>query len=483
MRKNPKSAALTEEKSRPAKTGAMPQETSEALPRVVIVGAGFGGLQAARALRNVPVQVTVIDRSNHHVFQPLLYQVATAALSPADIAAPIRSILRKQLHTSVILAEVTGVDAQGRRVLMHERSVPYDYLVVATGARHSYFGHDAWEPFAPGLKSLDDAAMIRRKILLAFEAAEIETDPEQRQALLTFVLVGAGATGVELAGAMAELTYRALASDFRHIDPATARILLVEAAPRILLAFPPSLAHKAERALTRLGVEVRTNAPIEAIDADGVLIAGKRLPTKTVIWTAGVAASPAGQWLRAEVDHAGRVKVMRDLSLPDHPQVFVLGDTASVSQDGKPLPGVAPVALQEGRYVAGVLADQVAGKAHLQPFRYRNKGNLATVGRSFGIVEMGSLRLAGLLAWVIWLVVHIVYLIGFRNRFLVLFQWAWAYLTYQRSARLITGEPTAALPSAPEPATMKITVEASSTSSARAADTAREAASPAREGP
>jgi NADH dehydrogenase len=314
MRKNLKRAALTEEKSGPGKTGAMPQETSEALPRVVIVGAGFGGLQAARALRKVPVQVTVIDRSNHHVFQPLLYQVATAALSPADISAPIRSMLRKQRHTSVILAEVTGVDTQGQRVLMHERSVLYDYLVVATGARHSYFGHDAWEPFAPGLKSLDDAAMIRRKILLAFEAAEIETDPEQRLALLTFVLVGAGATGVEMAGAMAELAHHALASDFRNIDPSSARILLVEAAPRILLAFPTSLARKAERALTRLGVEVRTNATVEAIDADGVLIAGKRLPTKTVIWTAGVAASPAGQWLRAEVDRAGRVKVMRDLS-------------------------------------------------------------------------------------------------------------------------------------------------------------------------
>jgi len=491
MRKHLKRAALTEEKSRPGKTGAMPQETSEALPRVVIVGAGFGGLQAARALRNVPVQVTVIDRSNHHVFQPLLYQVATAALSPADIAAPIRSILRKQRHTSVILAEVTGVDAQGQRVLMHERSVPYDYLVVATGARHSYFGHDAWEPFAPGLKSLDDAAMVRRKILLAFEAAEIEADPEQRQALLTFVLVGAGATGVELAGALAELAHHALASDFRNIDPASARILLVEAAPRILLAFPTSLASKAERALTRLGVEVRTNASVEAIDAGGVLIAGKRLPTKTVIWTAGVAASSAGQWLHAEVDRAGRVKVMRDLSLPDHPQVFVLGDTASVSQDGKPLPGVAPVAMQEGRYVASVLADRVAGKAHLKPFRYRNKGNLATVGRSFGIVERGSLRLSGLLAWVIWLVVHIVYLIGFRNRFLVLFQWAWAYMTYQRSARLITGEPTAALPSVPEPAPTKSTVGASSTSSVRPADIVREAAgravgeaaSPAREGP
>jgi NADH:ubiquinone reductase (H+-translocating) len=287
MRKNPKRAARTEEKSRPGKTGAIPQETSKALPRVVIVGAGFGGLQAAKSLHQAPVQVTVIDRSNHHLFQPLLYQVATADLSPADIAAPIRSILRKQYHTSVILAEATGVDVQGQRVLMHERSVPYDYLIVATGARHSYFGHDAWEPFAPGLKSIDDAAMLRRKILLAFEAAEIETDPEQRQALLTFVLVGAGPTGVEMAGAIAELAHKTLASDFRQIDPKATRIVLVEAVSRILLAFPESLANKAERALTRLGVEVRTNSPVEAIDREGVVIAGNRLPAKTVIWTAG----------------------------------------------------------------------------------------------------------------------------------------------------------------------------------------------------
>ncbi|MEO7021203.1 MAG: NAD(P)/FAD-dependent oxidoreductase [Ktedonobacteraceae bacterium] len=458
MRKNQGTAALTEKQSRPGEGKTSQQETTGLLPRVVIVGAGFGGLQAALALRNVPVQLTVIDRSNHHVFQPLLYQVATAALSPADISAPIRSILKKQHQTSVMLAEVTSVDTQGQRVLMHDRSVPYDYLIVATGARHSYFGHDAWEPFAPGLKSIDDATLMRRKILLAFEAAEIEPDPEKRQALLTFVLVGAGATGVEMAGAIAELAHHALAHDFRHIDPSCTRILLVEAAPRILTAFPVSLARKAEQALTRLGVEVRTNASVEEIDADGVMIAGSRLLTKTVIWTAGVTASPAGRWLGAEVDRAGRVKVARDLSLADHPQVFVLGDTASVSQDGKPLPGVAPVAMQEGRYVAKIIADRVAGKAHLQPFRYRNKGNLATVGRSFGIVEMGHLRIAGRLAWMIWLFVHILYLIGFRNRFLVLFQWAWAYLTYQRGARLITCDPTTGLPSSPEPAPIKSTV-------------------------
>jgi NADH dehydrogenase len=430
MEKRLKMAVAREEESGSEITGAV--------PHVVIVGAGFGGLQAARALRHVPVQVTVIDRSNHHLFQPLLYQVATADLSPADIAAPIRSMLKHQKNTSVILAEVTGADVQGQRVLMHERLVPYDYLILATGARHSYFGHDAWEPFAPGLKSIDDAAVLRRKILLAFEAAEIEPDPEQRQALLTFVLVGGGPTGVEMAGAIAELAHKTLASDFRQIDPKATRIVLVEAVSRILLAFPESLAHKAERALTCLGVEVRTNSPVEAIDREGVVIAGNRLSARTVIWTAGVAASRAGQWLGAEVDRAGRVKVGSDLSLPGYPNVFVIGDTASLSQKGKPLPGVAPVAMQEGRYVAQVIAQRVAGKKGVPPFRYRSHGNLATVGRSFAVVESGPLHLTGFLAWVMWLVVHIFYLIGFRNRLLVMLQWGWEYLTRQRSARLIT---------------------------------------------
>lgn len=422
----------------PQQRDAIPQQVEQALPRVVIIGAGFGGLQAARALRHAPVQVTVIDRTNYHLFQPLLYQVATADLSPADISAPIRSILRKQQNTSVILAEVTGVDKEKQRVLMHERSVPYDYLIIATGAHHSYFGHDAWESFAPGLKTIDDAALLRRKILLAFEAAEIEPDPEKRQALLTFVLVGAGPTGVEMAGAIAELAHKTLAADFRHIDPRAARILLVEAASRILLAFPEALAKKAERALTRLGVEVRTNSPVEAIDSDGAVIAGKRLSAKTVIWTAGVAASPAGRWLDAEVDHVGRVRVLNDLSIPNRPNVFVLGDTARLAQDDKLLPGTAPVAMQEGRYVAQVIARRVTGKKSFPPFRYHSRGNLATVGRSFAVVETSSSQLSGFLAWIIWLVVHIAYLIGFRNRLLVLFQWAWEYVTRQRSARLIT---------------------------------------------
>ena len=407
-------------------------------PRVVIVGSGFGGLLAARALRNAPVQVTVIDKSNHHLFQPLLYQVATAGLSPADISAPIRSILKKQANTRVLMAEVTGIDTGEQRVIAGEISIPYDYLIVATGARHSYFGHDEWEKYAPGLKSITDATAIRRDILLAFEAAERETDPEKREALLTFVLVGAGPTGVEMAGAIGELAHKALAADFRNIDPKSARIILVEAGPKILPVYPESQSRRAQKALNHLGVEVRTSAAVENITGDGVVIAGKLLPAKTVIWTAGVAASAAGQWLGAEVDRAGRVKVTENLSVPDHPNVFVVGDTASVMQDGKLLPGVAPVAMQEGRYVASVIAQKVAGKDDMQPFHYHDKGSLATVGRSFGIVDIGRFRFSGFIAWVMWLFIHIFYLIGFRNRFVVMFQWAWAYLTFQRGARLIT---------------------------------------------
>ena len=433
-------------------------------PRVVIVGAGFGGLKAARGLRNAPVDVTVIDRNNHHLFQPLLYQVATAGLSPADICAPIRSILRRQANTSVILGEVTGVDLQEQRVLIHDRAVPFDYLILATGARHSYFGHDDWEPFAPGLKSISDATALRRNILLAFEAAEIETDPDKKRAMLTFVLVGAGPTGVEMAGAIAELAHKALASDFRHIDPASTRIVLVEAGPRVLATFPERLARKAQKELKRLGVEVITGAAVEGIDADGVVIAGKPLAAKTVIWTAGVTASLAGQWLGAETDRAGRVKVLPDLTIPGHPNVFVIGDTASLAQNGKPLPGVAPVAMQEGTYAASVIARRVenanAGISHAvapfpsphsqryveqnevdptyAPFHYRDKGNLATVGRAFGIVDIKRIQFTGFIAWVTWLAVHIFFLIGYRNRFLVMFQWAWAYITFQRGARLIT---------------------------------------------
>ena len=414
-------------------TGQMPTTR----PKVVIIGAGFGGLRAARTLADAPVDITVIDRSNHHLFQPLLYQVATAGLSPADISAPIRYILKHQRNVSVMLAEVTGVDLQAQQVLIEGRTIPYDYLIVATGATHGYFGHDEWEQFAPGLKTITDATTIRRRILLAFEAAEIEPDAEKRKALLTFVLVGAGPTGVEMAGAIAELAHKALAKDFRNIDPASARILLVEAAPRSLLAFPEHLATDAQKALEQLGVEVMTHSAVEQISDEGVVIGGHMLKAKTVIWTAGVSASPAGTWLDADVDRAGRVKVQPDLTIPGHDNVFVVGDTATLQQDGKPLPGVAPVAMQEGIYAASVITQRVAGKQDIAPFHYHNKGNLATVGRSFGLADFGRIKLTGFIGWFFWLAVHIFFLIGFRNRFIVLFQWAWAYFTYQRGARLI----------------------------------------------
>ncbi len=423
---------------------ATPSSTLSAdLPRVVIIGAGFGGLQAARALGKAPMHVTVIDRQNHHLFQPLLYWVATAGLSPADITSPIRGVLKRQQNTEVILAEVTGVDVENRRVLIGEHSVPYDYLVLATGAHDNYFGHPEWERNAPGLKSITDATSIRRRILLSFEtaeaeAAEGENDPRKIGELLTFVLVGAGPTGVEMAGAIAELAHKALVSDFRHIDTRQSRIVLVEAAPRILATFPESLARKTERKLTRMGVEVLTGKAVTQVDERGVTLDGEHIPAHTVIWSAGVSASPAGKWLGADVDRAGRVKVAADLSVPDHPEIFVIGDTASAMQDGKPLPGVAPVAMQAGRYVASVIKRRTEGKQPLLPFHFRNKGNLATVGRSYAIVEMGKLRMAGLIAWAIWLIVHIYYLIGFRNRIVALFQWAWTYFTYSRGARLIT---------------------------------------------
>jgi len=412
------------------------------IPHVVIVGAGFGGLQAARALQDAPVRVTVIDRNNHHLFQPLLYQVATAGISPADICAPIRSILRKQKNADVVLGEVTGVDVEARLVLMHDQSVPYDYLILATGARDSYFGHNDWAQFAPGLKSIVQATAIRRAVLLAYEKAESETDPEKRLALLTFVLVGAGPTGVEMAGSIGGLAHKTLVSDFRSIDPGQTRIVLVEALPRILAAFPEPLARKAHTALTRLGIEVRTNAPVEAIDSEGVVIAGERLAARTVIWTAGVAASPAGEWLRAETVRAGRVKVGSDLNVPGHPDIFVIGDTANFMEDGKPLPGVAQVAIQQGLYAASVIADRVAGKAHTQPFHYVDKGSMATVGRFYGIVSVGKFQTAGVVGWFLWLALHLIFLIGFRNRLVVLFQWLVYFTTFQRGARLITFEDT-----------------------------------------
>ena len=412
----------------------------QAQPRVVIVGAGFGGLEAAKALRHVPVQVTVIDRWNHHLFQPMLYQVATAGLSIEDISAPVRRIFHQQANASVLMAEVVGVDTQKQEVLTADQAVPYDYLVLATGASSNYFGHEEWRHLAPGLKSLEEAMVLRRQILGAFEAAENESDPEQRQALLTFVLVGGGSTGVELGGAIAELAHRALAHDFRRIHPASTRIILVEGEPRIIPTFPARLTRKARHKLEQLGVEVKTGVHVTDVTSEGVKIGEEYIAAKNVIWTAGVKASPAGAWLGAEVDRQGRVKVEPNLAVPGTPNVFVIGDTARVLHNGKLLPGLSPVAMQEGRYVAQVIADRVAGKAQRRPFRYFDKGTLATVGRSFAVVDIGPLHFTGFVAWLTWIFVHIFYLIGFRNRLLVLIQYAWAYVTFQPGARIILPE-------------------------------------------
>lgn len=412
------------------------------VPHVVIIGAGFGGLEAAKALRKQPIKITVIDRTNHHLFQPMLYQVATAGLSASDISAPVRHVLSKQKQTEVLMAEVTGIDVQAQLVHLKKagQTVSYDYLIVAMGACNNYFGHEDWARLAPGLKSLNDGLDIRRKILLAFEAAEREPDQEKRQALLTFVLVGAGPTGVELAGALAELVRTTFAHDFRHIRPAAARILLVGGPPHVLPHFPAPIPGKVQRQLTKMGVEIRTGVHVTDIDENGVMIGEERVETKNVFWTAGVKASPAGRWLDAPIDHSGHVKVQPDLTVPGHANVFVIGDTALVTQQGKQLPGVAPVAMQEGRYVASVIADRVAGKDHPQPFHYVDKGTLATVGRGFGVVNVGPLRFTGLLAWFFWLFVHLLFLIGLPNRIVVFFQYLWWYLTYQKQERTILPE-------------------------------------------
>jgi NADH dehydrogenase len=410
------------------------------LPRVVVVGAGFGGLTAARALARAPVEVTVVDRRNHHLFQPLLYQVATAALSPGDIAYPIRSILRRQDNAKVLLADAVSVDTNRREVALSDGRLAYDYLILAAGARDAYFGHDDWERRAPGLKSLEDALGIRGRILLAFEKAEREQDPEKRKILLTFVLVGGGPSGVELAGAIGEISRRVLSSDFRAIDPREARILLLEAGPRILPTFPPDLSAKAAVTLEKLGVEVRPGAAVTAI-GDGFVEAGaERFRAETILWTAGVAASPLGRSLGVALDKAGRVRVEPDLTIPGHPEVFVIGDLAALPDaSGKTLPGVAQVAIQQGRHAARNIEAALRG-AKSQAFRYRDPGNLAVLGRAAAIADLPGIKLSGFPAWLVWCFVHILYLIGFRNRFIVLFEWAWAYLTWQRGARLITGE-------------------------------------------
>ena len=414
------------------------QNSTSKLPRVVIIGAGFGGLKAARELGKAPVHLTVIDRDNYHLFQPMLYQVATAGLSPDDISMSIRQILSKQHNTEVCLAEVTGIDVQEQQVILEDNtSIPFDYLIVATGATSNYFGHEDWNQLAPGLKTLDDGMKVRDKILLAFEEAEQETDPEKRQALLTFVLVGGGPTGVELAGALADLTHKSLSGNFRSIHPSSARIILVEGEARIMPSFPASLTRKASQHLKSMGVEIRTGVHVKAVDENSVMVGDEHVSTKNVIWTAGVKASPAGKWLNAEVDHDGRVKVQRDLTVPGHPNIFVIGDTAIVTQNGKHLPGLAPVAIQEASYAASCIADRVAGKEYSRPFYYFNKGTLATVGRSYAVVDIGLIRFTGLLAWFTWLLVHLFFLIGFRNRLLVLLQYAWVYFTFQKGSRVI----------------------------------------------
>jgi NADH:ubiquinone reductase (H+-translocating) len=407
---------------------------------VVIIGGGFGGLTAARALCHVLVRVTLIDRRNYHLFQPLLYQVATAGLSPADIASPIRAILRRQRNITVLLGKVTGIDTAGKAVLIDERRVEYDQLIIATGARHGYFNHDEWEACAPGLKKIDDATNIRGRILLAFERAENSGDERERQRLLSFVIVGGGPTGVEMAGAIAELARVALSIDFRNIDPRSARIVLVESGSRVLARFPESLSATAKRALEKLGVEVRLGVRVSCCDPTGVVIANERIDAHTIIWAAGVMASPAAKWLDAEKDAAGRVVVGRDLTLRDHPEIFVIGDTAlAKSAEGDPLPGIAPVAKQQGAYTARVIAARVHGRPAPKPFRYRHLGTMATIGRRSAVADFGRVRLSGFIAWLLWGLVHVYFLVGFRNRLAVTLGWLWAYVTFGRGARLITG--------------------------------------------
>jgi len=409
-------------------------------PHVVIVGGGFGGLHAARALAGGAVRVTLVDRHNYHLFQPLLYQVATAGLSPGDIASPIRWILRRQRNLQVLLASVRGIDPARRSVALDQgEALTYDFLILAAGSTHSYFGHDEWEKAAPGLKTLDDALRVRRHMLLAFERAERASDAEERRRLLTFAVVGGGPTGVELAGAVAEIARHTLRQEFRSIEPGTTRVILIEAAPKILASFPESLQRASERSLARLGVEVWKNKPVTSISECVVEFGDERLAAGTVLWAAGVAASPLGKALGVPLDRAGRVLVSADLSVPGHPEVFVVGDLAHFEQDGAMLPGVAQVAMQGGRHAARNILNTLEGRPRT-PFRYRDYGNMATIGRAAAVADFGWLRLSGWIAWMAWLLVHIMKLVGFRNRVGVLIQWAWAYFTYQRSVRLITGQ-------------------------------------------
>jgi NADH dehydrogenase len=407
-------------------------------PRVVVIGAGFAGLNAAKALANAPVDVTVVDRKNHHTFQPLLYQVALAVLSPAEIASPVRTVLRHAANTEVLLGEVKGFDLQKRLVLLDDLDLPYDYLIVAAGATHAYFGHPEWEEFAPGLKTLEDATEIRRRILMAFETAEREVIAHRTPPPLNFVVVGAGPTGVELAGAISDIAGRHLMKEFRGIDPRQSRIILLEGGPRVLPVYPEDLSASAERQLKDMGVEVRTNAMVTNIEADAVSVGKEKIPASVILWGAGVSASPLGRMLGVPVDKAGRVIVERDLTVPGHPEVFVTGDLASARRhNGQPVPGVAPAAIQMGKFAARQIKRAAEGKPR-ENFEYLDKGSLATIGRSRAVADLGKLHISGYFAWLAWLFIHLLFLIGFRNRLFVMIEWAWAYLTYNHSARLIT---------------------------------------------
>jgi NADH dehydrogenase FAD-containing subunit len=412
------------------------------MPVVVIVGGGFGGLATAKALQRAPARVILIDRTNHHLFQPLLYQVATSVLTPGQIASPIRGILGRQMNTSVFLGEVSGVSAADKCVFVNDLDrqnvrINYDYLVLATGATHSYFGHPEFEKHAPGLKSVADAVAIRNKILGAFEQAEAEEDPSRHRDLLTFVLVGAGPTGVEMASAIAILVRNTFRSEFRRIDPASARIVLVDMASRVLGTFSEHLSAAAKARLEGLGVEVRLGQGVDQIDNNGVVVAGERIASRTVIWTAGVAPSPAGKWLKAETDRGGRVRIEKDLSVPGHPEIFVIGDTASLDQDGKPLPGVAQVAMQQGRYAGRLIHARIMGKPTSKPFRYFDKGTMAVVGKGYAVLQSGAFQTSGLLAWLAWAAIHLQFLAQSSLRVSVFVQWVWTYLTGQRGSRLI----------------------------------------------
>ena len=412
--------------------------SGQSRPQVVIAGAGFAGLEASRALANAEVEVTLIDAHNHHCFQPLLYEVATAALSPADVAWPIRGIVRAQKNVRVIMARVMAIDVTARCVHTSEIDLPYDYLVLATGATHSYFGHDDWAPFAPGLKHIADATEIRRRFLLAFERAEVVEDETARARLLTFVIIGGGATGVEMAGAIAEVARQTLQHDFRRIDPRTSRIVLIEAGPRLLPAFPQALSDYAKRSLESMGVAVELNRKVTGCDAQGVSLDGGRIEAATVIWAAGVVASPAAQWIGAGHDRAGRITVNPDLSVPGRPEIFAVGDTATVTdRAGNPVPGIAPAAKQMGSYVGKVIAARVQNRPAPAPFDYHHAGDLATIGRKSAVVKLGPLQLTGFSGWLFWSVIHIYFLIGMRRRFIVALNWLWRYMTFQRGARLI----------------------------------------------